>query len=313
MNSKIKSLFETNSLHRERENIALIYDNNYSFVATLIINHCKESGLAIEPHLIGYLSETTLPQDIKPLFLSKKPEIIIIALKQNIWHTPERRIAKYEKGKRLVNLLHPEEPCESYNANLTCIKNVGTQLEHIIKKSKKINIYSKSGTEIEAKIGKVFYENGDYSHFASGGDFPAGEVGFGPVTGSVNGKIVYDFKIQHIGFVRNMPHVIYVKEDKIEILNASEEYKRLVESDNVLNYISEISFGINPIWTEVKNITSIVEEKNIGTIHFGQGSNLSYGSRKGPHFDSVILNPTVLLDGILIMDEGIMNKTYINI
>lgn len=47
-------------------------------------------------------------------------------------------------------------------------------------------------------------------------------------------------------------------------------------------------------------------------MHFGCGGNESYGTRKGPHFDSVINNPTIFVDGKLIMDKGIFNKVYIN-
>jgi len=50
---------------------------------------------------------------------------------------------------------------------------------------------------------------------------------------------------------------------------------------------------------------------NLGTVHFGSGGNLSYGNREGPHFDAVILNPTVYLDDTLIMKDGKFKNTYL--
>lgn len=309
----IDSLFRTNLGYRKGEHIGFVYDNEHSRIARLVTDYCISKNLPINSNFLEYTSGTVLPANIKSLFLEDIPEVIIIALRENIWHTPERKIAKYERGKRLLNLLNSDDPPKSYLADIDRMKFIGRQLEEIMKESDKIYVFSEAGTAIEARIAKIFCETGDYTLPRSGGDFPAGEVGFGPIEESVNGIIVYDFKIQHVGFVKETPHLIRVKKDFVEILMASEAYKNLVKSNSILSYISEISLGINPIWIEVINKDSIIEEKNLGTIHFGQGSNLSYGHRAGPHFDCVILKPTVYFDSSLIMDRGVLNETYINL
>lgn len=313
MEKEIQNLMENSLGYKKGESITLVYDDNYQTIGNLMIKYCKERNIPITKILKEYSPNEILPGDIKSAFLDDKPEIVILGLSNNIWHTPERKIAKYQKKKRLVNLLHQGAPCVSYLADIQTMNKIGKQLSEILKESSRIHIFSNNGTEIEAQIGRTFCETGDYSNPLSGGDFPAGEVGFGPIEGTVKGRIVYDLKVQHIGFVKDSPHIIEVKNDEIAIVRASEKFKQLIAKDAIFRYLSEISIGINPIWAEVDNIDSIIEEKNLGTVHFGQGSNLSYGNRKGQHFDSVIQKPTIYLDNCLIMREGIFNESYINL
>lgn len=313
METEIQNLMENSLGYKRGESINLIYDNNYQTIGDLIIKYCKERNIPITKIFKEYSPSEILPGDIKSSFLDDKPEIVILGLSNNIWHTPERKSAKYEKKKRLVNLLHPNSPCVSYLANIQTMNKIGKQLSKILEESNRIHIFSNNGTEIEAQIGRCFCETGDYREYSSGGDFPSGEVGFGPVEGTINGRIVYDLKVQHVGFVRDYPHIVEVKNDEVTIVRASDRFRLLMNKDAILRYLSEISIGINPIWAEVQNIDSIVEEKNLGTVHFGQGGNLSYGNRKGQHFDSVIQKPTIYLDNCLIMREGLFNESYINL
>jgi leucyl aminopeptidase (aminopeptidase T) len=138
-------------------------------------------------------------------------------------------------------------------------------------------------------------------------------VGFGPIEHSVHGELVYDFKIQHVGLVEDDHHRLHVEADEIQIVHGSNEFEELVSRYPTLRCISEVSFGINPVWTQVDSPHSIVEEKNLGTVHFGAGGNFSYGNRKGPHFDSVIHSPTVWLDGVPIMQDGRFLETFLSL
>ena len=54
-----------------------------------------------------------------------------------------------------------------------------------------------------------------------------------------------------------------------------------------------------------ERINSIIEEKNAGTFHVGNGGNQAYGKRSGPHFDGVISKPSIFIDNNLIISDGI--------
>ncbi len=55
-----------------------------------------------------------------------------------------------------------------------------------------------------------------------------------------------------------------------------------------------------------------MEEKLLGTVHFGHGGNLSFGSRVGTHFDAVIRRPSVETGGVTILIDGQVNRELLS-
>ncbi|MCF7799330.1 hypothetical protein K9M74_05505 [Candidatus Woesearchaeota archaeon] len=290
--------------YKPPEKIALLHDNTYEPIMNLLEQNLRLAQIPCVKVNFTHSYNTPLEENIRELFLNPEFNILVLGFNQNIWHTPERKSAKYDLGKRIINLIHPEGICNSFNANITQLKNRGTALFSHLKEGAKVEIYTAKGTALETTIYKAFLESGDYSQPYSGGDFPSGEVGFSPVIGSTKGTLVLDYKIQHVGFVDKEPPILNIKNDEINIVKGSQQYKQLITSHNSLKYICEISIGTNPIHANEQNIHSIVEEKNLGTMHFGCGGNGSYGLRKGPHFDSVIQEPTLIVNGKLLMEKG---------
>lgn len=76
------------------------------------------------------------------------------------------------------------------------------------------------------------------------------------------------------------------------------------KTDPILWFISEVSMGLNPETPIDPNPTHIVEEKKLGTAHFGHGGNASYGKRIGFHLDGVVNCPTISVGDETIMKEG---------
>lgn len=228
--------------------------------------------------------------------------------KSKIYGIDRRRRAKYELNKRLASIIVPHEVFtdKEFQIDLLLIKELANYVHSELKGKESIIIRTKNGTDVSARIGLVFMENGDYSSGGSGGDFPAGEVGVFAEEGSTSGTLVYDVKVRHLGLVKAGDLVLDVKNDKIIQVKGSkvEEFRAILSNDEILSFISEISIGVNPHVKVYKTPTTIIEEKLAGTVHFGQGSNGSYGSRSGSHFDCVIGAPTVYIDGKAIMIEG---------
>jgi leucyl aminopeptidase (aminopeptidase T) len=292
--------------YKAGERVCLIRDRTYENIASQIILYCNTNKIHVDEIVLD--EKDKLPTTAKKAFLSDTNQIILIASKRNFWHNRYRKDAKYKKNKRLANILHPDSPCPSYMTDYHEMTSFGEKLRKLLEtareKRESVIIRTKEGTNLVARIGKVFCETGDYSSPRTGGDYPAGEVGFGPVQGSVNGKLVYNYKIQHVGLLNSNIEVI-VERDKIRTEGLSGEVKELISSHPAFEYLCEISLGINHIWSETTNKHSIIEEKNLGTVHFGHGGNSpSYGKRKGPHFDAVIKNPTIIIGKREIMVDG---------
>jgi leucyl aminopeptidase (aminopeptidase T) len=94
--------------------------------------------------------------------------------------------------------------------------------------------------------------------------------------------------------------------------NASgRRFKRLIEEgmkrdgNKNASFIAEFAIGTNK--SARVNANVLESEKVFGTCHFGFGNNMSYpGGRNAStlHIDTIVLKPTITLDGITIMKNG---------
>jgi len=309
----INHIIKRNLSHQSGEQIGLIWSKEYEEIAQKVKDYCAQEGIQLNEVPILEGRAKPISRGLEECFLGDQPQILVLAGRMengtNLWHLKVRREAKYAKGKRLINLIHPNSLVDSIYANPSEMEKIASLIHARLIDAQTITVCSKAGTELEARINNVqdksiFKEFGDYSLSGSGGDMPAGEVGFFPLPESVRGRIVYDLKIQHVGLVKHCPHIVEVNADRVKVLEGSSSFERLININPLLRYISEISIGINPYFIETEDKESIVEEKNKGTMHFGHGADGAEGLRKGPHFDCVILKPTLFIGKEKILEEG---------
>jgi leucyl aminopeptidase (aminopeptidase T) len=68
--------------------------------------------------------------------------------------------------------------------------------------------------------------------------------------------------------------------------------------------VAELGIGTNPD-AQLTGCT-LEDEKKLGTVHIGFGNNISFGGKISVncHYDSVILNPTLVIDTKTIIKDG---------
>jgi hypothetical protein len=303
MNKTFSDLFDR--INPKKEKVAILYDDNYNSIINEITDNIVD--LISKKHLV---TSENLDQETKDIFLSDQNSIIILASKIDLCHNDYRITSRKKLRKKIITFLHPTcEVLPSYYTRPDEI--ISGELFDKISSGKHWRITTEKGMDLSGLFGKKdpFNENGIDS-----GDFPFGEVGFGPLPESVNGTMVFDIKVQHIGYL-DEPLVVSVKDDRITAVEGAQagQYKTLLQTHDIYRYISEIAFGTNPRLTETSVIQSIVEEKNLGTGHIGHGGQGSYGCRRGPHFDAVYDRPTFYIDDELVIENGVMQvqKKYI--
>lgn len=211
-------------------------------------------------------------------------------------------------GKRLASIVCSPTQLERYTftSGGALIGQASRELADYFKPNALVRVTSPGGCDFTARIGKPFHEHGEYGRAGEGGDFPSGEVGFGPVEMSVSGQIVYDVKVQHLGILES-PLTLSVVDDRVTEVHGQyrQAFVDLVKRrSSILNLISEVSLGLNPFVGVTAEPEFIPEEKTYGTAHCGHGGNASYGNRVGPHIDGVIKSPTVDIDGLTLMKDG---------
>jgi leucyl aminopeptidase (aminopeptidase T) len=300
---------------KDDEQCVFIHDSSFRSLANAMSQFGESNGIHISTFEIEYDGILPMSPAVQELLRGQQHQVILFGLIHNIWHTPERKEAKYKLRKRLASLV-----CSPHDfskgalvSDIQKIARTARKISPLFKKGARFRATSPNGTDFEAKIGVPFCEDGLYHEPGTGGDFPSGEVGFGPSEGSVNGTIVYDVKVQHVGVVRS-PLILKVRNDQIVDIqgNSREQFLNVCENrGEILKYISEVSLGMNPGGIITESSQFIPEEKNYGTLHCGHGGNASYGNRVGPHLDGVMDRPTVFLDDLLLMKDGQIFKTHI--
>ena len=188
------------------------------------------------------------------------------------------------------------------------------KLKLYLDNAKKITVKTDAGTNITLDVEGVsaISADGNFKHYGTGGNLPAGEVYIAPNENKVNGKFVVDassrnrFKTE---LVRE-PVTVKVKNGMITKIEGGVEadlYKDSLKwAANRAKYpsrvkkIAELGIGMNK---HAKVIgTTIIDEKSYGTAHIASGSNYWFGGtiRTIIHLDQVFRNPKIYVDGNLL-------------
>jgi leucyl aminopeptidase (aminopeptidase T) len=141
------------------------------------------------------------------------------------------------------------------------------------------------------------------------GCLPDGEVSFGPAAGSANGVLYVDGPIANIGRAPT-PVKLVVKSGRITAVEGnSEEAGRLeyvIRTIENADNFAEIAIGLNPKSQRTGEFNE--EKKGLGNIHIAcgrsAGSHRKFDVWSTIHYDMVIYNPTIELDGRTIVDKG---------
>ncbi|MFQ5850023.1 MAG: aminopeptidase [Candidatus Binatia bacterium] len=136
---------------------------------------------------------------------------------------------------------------------------------------------------------------------------PDGETAIVPVEGSSEGMLVVEKTMDGVGSLDEPIRMRVVKGKVVSIEGggAAERLQQIVEAadDNATN-IAEFAIGANP---KARLIGNMAEDKKLeGSVHVGIGdSHVIGGTVKSEiHLDGLLLNPTVELDGQLVVKTG---------
>ncbi len=260
-----------------------------------VIEELERDGQEPEPEV----AELKLNHDVQFYLTSK-----------SLSHTNARRNAT-KKGHRIISA-----PGLTYDMMKRCVDieydeliKFHDKLRPIIANSKEIHITTKAGTNIRTAVHDTQGQSNNLLKNRAGafGNLPTGEVDSGIVREKTNGTIVFDGSFPGLGILKNPVKVDVVNGAGKIILDNEEANKmnKMLSSVGEKAFrFAELGIGTNPKAILTGNI--LEDEKVKGTVHFAFGNNLSYnGSNDVPiHLDGVLRNPTLKVDGKIIMKEG---------
>ena len=141
------------------------------------------------------------------------------------------------------------------------------------------------------------------------GAFSDGEVSQGPNEGTANGIVVLDGPMCFFG-MPDKPITLVIKDGKTVDIKGdgrtAESLRDLVGRVKNADNFAEVGIGINP--KSLRNGDFEEEKKALGTAHVALGQNLDYGgtTRSMVHMDMVLYSPTLIIDGEVLVDKGVL-------
>ena len=152
-----------------------------------------------------------------------------------------------------------------------------------------------------------------YTCIVKPGEFspvPNVEANIVPVENSAQGVIVVDGSIPYegIGLLKE-PIKIEVEDGLITSISGGIQASRLADTlekqnDPLVYVIAELGIGLNP---HCRLIGCMLEDQGVyGTVHIGIGTNVTLGGtvKANSHYDFVLRNPTLVVDGHNVVKDG---------
>lgn len=295
---------------RAGETVTIITDENKRNIGVALWQAAKELGAE------AMLAEMTPrsrngeepPAPIAALMAASS--VVLCPTTKSLTHTEARRQA-CARGARIATLpgITEDMMIRCLSADYQAIAARSRKLSDELQRGDLVRVTSPAGTDITLRRGDRYPkpDTGLYHETGSSGNLPAGETFFAPLEGSAQGYIVFEAAVAGIGKLQQTIHIVVRDGMAVEITGGSEAEKLNELVDGVGpdgRNLAELGIGTN----DQAQITGVIleDEKVMGTVHFALGDNKSMGGTVAvsSHLDGLILQPTVYVDGRMIMEAG---------
>jgi leucyl aminopeptidase (aminopeptidase T) len=176
-------------------------------------------------------------------------------------------------------------------ANYHAIAERTKKVTAILDQTSLVKVATNLGTDIMLPIEgiKAISSTGILREKGIFGNLPSGESYLMPEEGKAAGLIVVDGSFAGIGLIADQARKL---EEMLQPL-APRSYN-----------VAELGIGTNDQAHICGNI--LEDEKVLGTVHIALGNNMSMGGTcdVGIHVDGIIKNPTVWVDGAILLEDG---------
>jgi len=241
----------------------------------------------------------------------KESDAVIAPTFKSISHTKARRNACAKYKTRIATL--PGITVDSFIRGLSAdyldIKKISEKVQDTLASHQQAIVTSPSGTQLTIDLGnKPVKSIGDITQPGMFSNLPDGESELAPT--NANGTLVVD----RCGNYITEPTRISISNGyitEIEKSPSGERFTQLIQTamekdgNNNATYIAEFAIGTNPTARVTGNI--LEDEKVLGTCHIAFGDNTSYPGGKNEsilHIDTIVISPTIHMDGDIIVDKG---------
>ena len=239
----------------------------------------------------------------------KASDVVLIPTSTSFSHTDARREAS-KNGVRIASMPGITEDMMSMGgltADYHDVERLTNLVSDVLDKGKIVEITTPSGTNLVMSIeGRTCLRDTGLYHKPPNlwGNLPAGEACLAPVEGTTQGVLAID----SLGKIVTQPVRVTLKDGwavRFDGLDAGRLESLLRRGDANAFNVGELGVGTN---AKARLTGAVLEdEKVLGTVHIALGDNSSYPgghSKSNIHMDGILLEPTVKVDGVLLLEKG---------
>lgn len=292
------------------ENVCIVTDTNKLRIAEVLAAAAHAAGA--ETVVACMTPRQAHGNEVPPVIAGAMLEanVIIAPTTYAITHT-RGRIAASRKGARTIILRGITEETftqGAMTADYRQVRRLTDRLVEILTAASRVRVTSPEGTDIQFDVtgrpalGLSGYalEKGTFS------SLPSGEAAIVPLEGSAEGVIVVDHAMDNIGIVDEPMRLTVVKGRVVSVeggRSAAKLRELMAAYDENANNLAEFAIGTNPCSRMLGNIAE--DKICLGTVHFAVGDSHTIGGtvHSGLHLDGIVLNPTVEVDGKVIVQN----------
>lgn len=240
----------------------------------------------------------------------KSAQVVLLPTFRSLSHTRARKEAN-QAGARVgsMPMITEDMLARTLSGDYHQIEDSCHHYARLLSEGKMVRIISPGGTDITFSIEgrEGWADTGMYHEPRSFGNLPAGEAFVAPVEGTASGMVVIDGSMAGIGRV-DVPIELIVENGLAVDIKGGEGAARLKQivdkHGQQARNIAELGIGLNP--NAMLTGLTLEDEKIAGTVHLALGDNSTFGGtvEVDSHLDGVILNPTLEIDGKIIIQDG---------
>ncbi len=243
--------------------------------------------------------------------LMAKVNVVVAPTSRSLTHTEARRRA-CSAGARVATMpgITEDTLVRCLDADVARIAARAERVASILTEGKVAQVTSPAGTDIVLPIEgiRAIASRGLILNPGDFGNLPSGEAYLMPVERTSQGVVVVDGAMAGLGVIEDEPIRVKVVDGMAVQIEGGREARRLVElmdeAGPLSRNVAELGVGTN----DRARITGTIleDEKILGTVHIAFGNNASMGGsvRVPFHLDGVVLEPTLVVDGRVLIGKG---------
>lgn len=241
----------------------------------------------------------------------KEADVVFTVTTHAITHT-QSRLDAADAGTRIIVLRGVTEELMiegGMNTDFDELREVTETVRDTLSSASEAHITSPRGTDITLNLEErdAFSLDGYFHEEYGFATLPPGESPTCPRTEGSNGTIVIDYSMDNVGLLDD-PIELTVEDGFVTDIqggNKADTLQTVVEeADANARKLAEFAIGTNPNARLVGNLAE--DKKKRGTVHFAIGDDSSLGGDYASeiHLDGLVREPTVSLDGTVVVDRG---------